>query len=97
MSQHAACHFSITIAASDLAVVYCLRALSDYSQDTENSRITWGGTKDDEWQAGANASPFGSLGYRIETTFLATAGRLLPTGSWSEVSRSDADPARPQA
>lgn len=45
MSDHAAYRYSITIHSNDLAVVNCLRALSQFSQKTGNNRITWGGTK----------------------------------------------------
>jgi hypothetical protein len=45
MGEHQKYKYSITILTGDLAVVNCLRALSQYSQKTGNNRITWGNTK----------------------------------------------------
>jgi hypothetical protein len=97
MGQHSNFRFSVTLQTDDLAIVYCLRALSDYSQDTGNSRITWGGTKDEDWRAADRRMTvrFSQPAYRED--FVATATRLLPNGSWREVSRSDQDPATPQS
>jgi hypothetical protein len=96
VNQHSDFRYAITIETHDLAVVYCLRALADYSQDTGNSRIAWGGTKDDTWKAGNDqvAFRFSRPTYRDE--FVINARRLLPGAAWREVSRNDQDPARPQ-
>ena len=45
MGQHSRYCFSVTIHSDDLAVVNCLRALSQFGQATGNNRIPWGGTK----------------------------------------------------
>ena len=50
MSDHKDYKFSITVHSEDLAVVNCLRSLSQYSQKTSNNRIPWGGTKDADWK-----------------------------------------------
>jgi hypothetical protein len=96
MGQHSDYRYSISVASPDLAVVYCLRALSDYSQDTGNTRITWGGTKDSDWRVdnGQVTFHFSRPSYRDD--FVATATRLLPSGSWNEVARRDDDPAQPR-
>ena len=47
---HAMYKHSVTIHTDDLAVVNCLRALSELSQRTGNNRISWGGTKDRDWK-----------------------------------------------
>ena len=46
--SHAAYKYSITVTSDDLAVVNCLRSLSQYSQQSGNNRIPWGGTKDQD-------------------------------------------------
>ncbi|MFH0781791.1 MAG: hypothetical protein V2B20_07520, partial [Pseudomonadota bacterium] len=51
MGEHYKYKYSITIHTDDLAVVNCLRALSQYSQKSGNNRITWGNTKDTDWKA----------------------------------------------
>ena len=50
MVDHQNYKYSITIFTKDLAVVNCLRALSQYSQKTGNNRISWGNTKDTDWK-----------------------------------------------
>lgn len=50
MGEHHKYRYSITIQTDDLAVVNCLRALSQYSQKSGNNRITWGNTKDSDWE-----------------------------------------------
>lgn len=42
--SHADYKFSITIKSDDLAVVNCLRSLSQFSQQSGNNRIPWGRT-----------------------------------------------------
>ncbi|MFH1067319.1 MAG: hypothetical protein V1746_05405, partial [bacterium] len=42
--------YSITIATKDLAVLHCLRALSQCAQKQGNARIPWGGTKEKDWR-----------------------------------------------
>jgi hypothetical protein len=44
--SHADYRFSITVHTDDRAVVNCLRALSQISQQQGNVRIPWGGTTD---------------------------------------------------
>ena len=97
MGQHSEFRYSITLATDDLAIVYCLRALSDYAQDTGNSRITWGGSRDQVWRGAGNQVTFRFTRPSYREDLVTTANRVLPSGSWREVSRSDADPATPQA
>jgi hypothetical protein len=97
MGQHSAFHFSVTVHTVDLAVVYCLRAISDYSQDTGNSRITWGGTKDEDWRAAGQRITVRFSRPEYRDKFVSTASRLLPADSWREDGRSDRDPAAPQS
>ena len=97
MTQHALYKYSITCHTDDLAVVYCLRALSQYSQKTGNNRITSGNTKKSDW-AGNNHKVtfrFSSPDYR--EAFVLEIKRLLPGNLWTEDTRSDKDPAKPAA
>jgi hypothetical protein len=96
MTPHSDFRFSITVTTDDLAVVYALRALSDFSQATGNSRITWGGTKDDDWMSAGKQVTFRFSKSNYRDNFVATANRLLLSGSWRETARNDNDPASPQ-
>jgi hypothetical protein len=96
MGEHANYRFSITIASDDLAVVNCLRSLSQFSQKTGNNRICWGGTKDVDWQRAGNRVTFRFTTPEYRDGFLGEVRRLLPSSLWREVDRSDTDPARPQ-
>ena len=97
MVQYSDYRHSITVEALDLAVVCCLRALSDFSQVTGNSRITWSGTKDDDWLAANRRVTFRFSRPDYRDAFVSTARRLLPDNSWTEVARRDDDPARPES
>jgi len=81
----------------DLALLGCLRALSQHAQATGNARIPWGGTKRADWAARNHQATFhfSSIGYRDD--FLAQARRLLPESLWSVKAQSDEDLASPQA
>lgn len=92
---HSRFKFSVTVRSDDLAVVYCLRAVADFSQKTENKRISWGGTKDEDWKRDDSCVTFRfTPDYR--TGFLVEAKRLLPNALWSVLRHSDNDPAKPQ-
>ena len=56
--NHADYKFSVTVKSDDIAVVNCLRALSQYSQQKGNNRIPWGGTKDADWRRDDNTVTF---------------------------------------
>ena len=94
MSDRKDYKFSITIHSDDLAVVNCLRALSQYSQKTGNNRIPWGGTKDTDWKQSDNTVTFRFSQPKYREGFIDELRRLLPRELWSEIRRSDNDPAR---
>jgi hypothetical protein len=58
MASHQDYKYSVTIYTDDLAIVNCLRALSQYSQKTGNNRIPWGNTKDLDWKNNNNYVTF---------------------------------------
>ena len=86
--------FSVTIHTNDLAVVNCLRALSQYSQKTDNNRIPWGRTKDRDWKQAGNAVTFRFSQPAYREGFIKEIERLLPRALWSEQKRSDNDPPK---
>lgn len=95
MGEHPKYKFSITIHTDDLAIVNCLRALSQYSQKSGNNRITWGNTKDSDWQAANHLVTFHFTSPEYRNGYLSEIQRLLPSQLWQEVRRSDNDPAKP--
>src|SRR5689334_10885609 len=95
-NSHRLFKFSLTCKTQDLAVVYCLRAIAEFSQKEINPRIAWGGTKDGDWQRDHQRVTFHFSSPQNRESFVKTAERLLPQGAWSEVARSDDDPAKPQ-
>jgi hypothetical protein len=94
MSSHQDYKFSVTIHTDDLAIVNCLRALSQYSQKTGNNRIPWGNTKDLDWQDSNNCVTFRFSIPSYRQTFMSEINRILPLNFWNEVKMSDNDPAR---
>ena len=97
MSTHSEHRLSITVHTDDLAVLYCLRALADYSQETGNTRITWGGTKKQDWERDGRSVTFRFSDPRYRAKFIQESGRVLPQGSWSKIGESDNDPAVPRS
>jgi hypothetical protein len=95
-AKHALYKFSITCKTQDLAVVYCLRAIAEFSQKEMNPRIAWGGTKDGDWKRDGNQVTFHFSSAAIRNSFFRDASRLLQGGSWLETGRRDDDPAKPQ-
>lgn len=95
MSEHYKYKYSITIQTKDLAVVNCLRALSQYSQKTGNNRITWGNTKDSDWKRADHCVTFRFTSPEYRVGFLSELNRLMPKDLWKEFARSDNDPATP--
>lgn len=95
MGEHHKYKYSVTIRTDDLALVNCLRALSQYSQKTGNNRITWGNTKDSDWKRDNNCVTLRFTSPEYREGFLSEIKRLLPNELWREYSRSDNDPATP--
>jgi hypothetical protein len=95
MTSHAAYRFSATLATDDLAVVHCMRALSQHSQKTGNVRIPWGRTKEEDWIRDGHWVTFHFSNPQYRNSFVTEVRRLLPSNLWREVARSDDDPAKP--
>lgn len=94
--EYQRCRYSITVHTDDLAVVHCLRSLCEYAEKDVKPQIGWGGTKRTDWEKDGKKITlrFSSAEYR--ENFISTADRLLPTESWSEVTRNNNDPATRQ-
>lgn len=97
MSKHYLFHYSVTIASDDLALVGCLRGLSQHCQPTINPRIPWGGTKKSDWLRDGRQVTFRFTSATYLSDFLQEVERLLPRDRWRMVRQSDDDPAQPQA
>jgi hypothetical protein len=97
MTTHSEHRFSVTVRTSEPAVLYCLRALADFSQKTGNTRIVWGGTRREDWERQHNQVSFHFSDPRYRQGFLMEANRLLPVGSWEKVGENDHDPAQRQS
>lgn len=94
-TTHADHHYSITFKSDDLALVGCLRALSQHCQKTGNARITWGHTAKEDWSAGGHKVTFRFSEPRYRDDMIAQVARLLPKDLYSVVSQRDDDPAKP--
>ena len=95
--SHADYKFSVSVHSDDLAVVNCLRSLAQFSQQSGNNRIPWGGTKDHDWRGSGNTVTFHFTTAEYRAGFVREASRLLPKSLWSVVAESDNDPATPQS
>lgn len=89
-------HYSVTIQTDDLALLGCLRALSQHAQATGNARIPWGGTKKQDWERDRHHATFHFTSTTYRDDFLHHARRLLPEKMWRVTEQSDDDPASPQ-
>jgi hypothetical protein len=96
MTTHKDHKFSITVRTADLAILYCLRSLADYSQETGNTRITWGGTTKDDWKRNGNSVTFRFSRPEYRSGFLSEANKILPKDTWQSISTDDNDPATPR-
>ena len=95
MGEHYKYKFSITVLSGDLAVVHCLRSLSQFSQKTGNNRITWGNTKESDWKRDGNKVTFRFTTPEYRKGFIKEAERLLSKNLWEIFTQSDNDPAKP--
>ena len=97
MSQHAEYHYSITIKTDDEAVLHCLRALSQYAEESGKKMISWGGTGRQDWERGNHRVKFHFSAQEYRTKFEREALRVLLPGSWQKIDERDDDPAIPQS
>lgn len=95
-TTHADHKYSITIQTTNLPVVYCLRALADFSQKDGYRQIAWGGTKRADWERDHGHVTFRFSKPEYRSCFQSEAERLLPKESWKLVRTRDDDPASPQ-
>lgn len=93
MSDHKDYKFSITVHSDDLAVVNCLRSLSQFSKKTGNNRIPWGGTKDSDWESENHHVTFRFTSSDYREGFKSEVRRLLPNNCCTFTEESDSNPA----
>ena len=83
-------HFSVTLLIEELPVLYCLRALSMFSQKTGNVYKPWKKAGKKEWERNHIVSfHFTSPDYRSE--FIRLSNELL-ADRWENVGDSDDNP-----
>jgi hypothetical protein len=93
MADDSEYHYSITVLVEDLPVLYCLRGLSMYAQETGNVYKPWKKAGHEEWDRNRIVRfHFTCPEYR--RCFEATATELLG-GRWTKVGTSDDDPLPP--
>jgi len=97
MSEHYKYRYSVTIKTDDLAVLHCLRALSQYAERTGLKFIAWGGTTERDWERDNNCVTFHFSDSEYRDSFIKEASRLLPKELWIKVKENDNDPASPQS
>jgi hypothetical protein len=97
MAKHEDYKFSVTIHSDNIAVIGCLRALTQVSQREGDVRIPSGGTKRPDWERDGHQVTFRFTSPEYRHGFLALATEVLRDGLWSEVRRSDNDQASPQS
>jgi hypothetical protein len=93
MITHDDYHFSITVHTEDIAILYCLRGLTDYSERSTLKKIAWGNTKGEDWKRDGQSVTFHFSSPSYRNKFTQESIRVLPAGSWSKVRESDNDPA----
>jgi hypothetical protein len=89
-------HYGVTMHTDDLALIGCLRALSQHAQARGNARILWGGIKREDLQRSNHRATFHFSSREYGEDFLEHARRLLPQELWQVTAQRDDDPAKPQ-
>jgi len=85
-------HFSVTCHTSDVAVMFCLRGLSEWAEEGRFANIGRGGTTRGDWKQSGGKSTFRFTDPAYRQRFLEKASELLST-RWAVAEQSDDDPA----
>ena len=96
MSEYDLYHYSLTLQTSDPAVLGCLRSLAHHTAGGPRPQISWGGTKEPDWQRNGGKVVLRFTSADRRTRFLAEANRVLVQGLWTKLSQNDNDPAQRQ-
>ena len=90
--DHPRFHYSIHCKTDDPMVLACLRALCHVSEEHSKPSSAWGGTGEADWRAADQTVTFRFTKPEYRDRFAREANRLLPN-RWSEIDRSDNNPA----
>ena|SRR5438128_9539940 len=77
--------YSVALHADDRAVLNCLRALSQISQQQGNVRIPWGGTTDAAWEDAGHQVTFRFTSPAYRQGFTDRASSRSPTGYYGQL------------
>jgi len=96
-NTHLRFRYSVECHTDDLAVLYCLRALSRWAErgpklGRGGREIGYGGTKDKEWEASNHRATFRFTNPTFRQQFIDKALELLPD-KWRQGDSSDDNPA----
>src|SRR5262245_36939127 len=95
-SKHQDYKFSVTVHTDHIAVVGCLRALSQVSQEKGDVRIPSGGTKKPDWERNKHDVTFRFTSSVFRQDFVKRCAETLQPGLYHVVKQNDNDPAEPQ-
>ena len=87
--SHPEYHYRITVSTTDLAALYCIRAIAMYAQRTGNNKVPWGGQGDKVWQANGRCVTFRFTTAFYRTLFKEEMKRLIPATLWTVENESD--------
>jgi hypothetical protein len=96
MPEHADHRFSPTLSARDLALIGCLRALAEFSQQASDDSASCGATEKKDWRAAGQKITFCFSRALDRDLFKNEVRRLLPANLARFDGESDNDQAQPQ-
>jgi hypothetical protein len=96
MTEHAGHRFSATLSTPDLALICCLRALAEFSEQMGNDTAPCEDAKEKDWRAAGQKAIFSFSRALDRDLFKNEVRRLLPANLVRFVAESDNNPAKPQ-
>jgi hypothetical protein len=95
MTEHADHRFSATLSSPDLALIGCLRALAEFSEETGNDTGLCEDTMEKDWRAAGQKVTFRFSRALYRDLFKNEVRRLLPANLVRFDAESDNDRPRP--
>jgi hypothetical protein len=96
MTEHADHRFSATLSTPDLALIGCLRALAEFSEQMGNDTTPCEDAKEKDWRAAGQKATFHFSRALDRDLFENEVRRLLPANLVRFDAESDNDPSKPQ-